>query len=1062
MLTLPHPIWGATWPTALQSFPQQLWDAHGRWEWRTHQWVPIIPRNPFQPPFTITPQQQYLLQQWKPLYTPPADPIPWTLTRETIQPQVISTLTEWRSWCATMPTGVVLALDTETTGLSWQRDTVQVVQCAWRDAQQQIRVIVALVGLWPQDQWKPLLTQTLRRTALIIGHHLMFDGLMLHWQEAYPLWDTQIAAMLLHPQRNKLFKLAELVEELLGVSMDKTEQASDWHPPLTPQQIHYAAWDAVASLGVFEAQQPLLYAAGLERVLDLEMRTLPVLIQMTQNGLGFHREFAQKQLMPTHLQAQTASAQWADRIHAPVDLFGSSQWNPNSDQQVLKAFHQRGLLIPNTSTPMLTRTELLLLAKRYSVDPASFPTWMLQWTQAIATAGGSTQELHDLWQQGEATPPSPPSRHPANDREAEEWHLYQQLPSDPTVLEHLVEAIEWLWLYRQATKAEAKWSELLEASAHTGRLHPQYLQLVPSGTGRISTSKPQVQNIPRDVVFRQAIVPRPGHKLLLADYPQIELRILAFLTGEPKLYDAFLHDGDPHRALAATIYHKDPTLVTKAERQIGKTCFSGDTELLTARGWIRFDAYDGQTPVAQFHLPDGYAWNTPADTPWQGNGSITFTTPLGYAALPHQPLWRLNHPDLDLRMTPDHEVIGIDPYGTPYKQPLVNALHRRPRVFLGGGHWEHPTAWTPQDTAVLAMLLSQGYWRQGTLTLYLTSTALVHRALALLTAAQRPFHHTAQTLKGHRSLVTIQLTDPLWAEHVRALFSPGQPLSWDSLSQLDGQEFLQELSQWDSTKGSPLHPPIPPDAIPVIQMGPQTTDVLQAMGVLSGIRVSHTRSSLSGLSFRLHHRPVLSMRSPWKIDPEPPTTVFCVEVPSGSIIVRRQHEAVVIGNCNFGFGYGMGGDKFVIQNTRDLFLKGTNLMEGKSFWTAYHKQYTAIHHYHKTATQQATETRQVRTLSGRRRLWNTTPGYSEVLNTPSQGTGADILKEALVRVHAAVTPYGGRILSTVHDEIIVEIPAEQAEAASGPMQQAMEAAAHWIAPIPVPVEVTIADSWAEK
>lgn len=169
-------------------------------------------------------------------------------------------------------------------------------------------------------------------------------------------------------------------------------------------------------------------------------------------------------------------------------------------------------------------------------------------------------------------------------------------------------------------------------------------------------------------------------------------------------------------------------------------------------------------------------------------------------------------------------------------------------------------------------------------------------------------------------------------------------------------------------------------------------------------------------------------------------------------------------SSNFGFGYGMGGKRFIYQNSRDLFLEGVCLQypDGQTFWEAFHQQYEAIHRWHKTAPAEAYKTRQVRTLSGRKRVWDTNPKYSEILNTPSQGTGADIMKEILVRADGALRPLGGKVILTVHDEVLAEVPADRAGAAAPLLKDAMEAAAHWIAPIPVPVDVVIADSWAEK
>ena len=106
-----------------------------------------------------------------------------------------------------------------------------------------------------------------------------------------------------------------------------------------------------------------------------------------------------------------------------------------------------------------------------------------------------------------------------------------------------------------------------------GRLHTTINQHV-AATGRLSTSNPNLQAIPirtelgREI--RSAFVAEPGHRLLSADYSQIELRILAHVSGEPKLREAFLRGEDIHTATAAEVLGKEPVSLTKNERAVAK------------------------------------------------------------------------------------------------------------------------------------------------------------------------------------------------------------------------------------------------------------------------------------------------------------------------------------------------------------------------------------------------------------------------------------------------------------------------------------------------------------
>jgi DNA polymerase-1 len=106
-----------------------------------------------------------------------------------------------------------------------------------------------------------------------------------------------------------------------------------------------------------------------------------------------------------------------------------------------------------------------------------------------------------------------------------------------------------------------------------GRLHTTFNQTV-AATGRLSTTNPNLQAIPirtdlgREI--RSAFVAEPGHKLVSADYSQVELRILAHISGEPKLRESFERGEDIHTTTAAEVLAKDPATLTKDERNVAK------------------------------------------------------------------------------------------------------------------------------------------------------------------------------------------------------------------------------------------------------------------------------------------------------------------------------------------------------------------------------------------------------------------------------------------------------------------------------------------------------------
>ena len=110
-------------------------------------------------------------------------------------------------------------------------------------------------------------------------------------------------------------------------------------------------------------------------------------------------------------------------------------------------------------------------------------------------------------------------------------------------------------------------------SERDGRLHTTFNQAV-AATGRLSTTNPNLQSIPvRTGLGRQirsAFIAEEGHRLLSADYSQVELRILAHVSGEPVLREAFERGEDIHARTAAEVLGKDPATLTRSERDVAK------------------------------------------------------------------------------------------------------------------------------------------------------------------------------------------------------------------------------------------------------------------------------------------------------------------------------------------------------------------------------------------------------------------------------------------------------------------------------------------------------------
>jgi DNA polymerase-1 len=130
--------------------------------------------------------------------------------------------------------------------------------------------------------------------------------------------------------------------------------------------------------------------------------------------------------------------------------------------------------------------------------------------------------------------------------------------------------------YRELQKLKSTYVDTLplRVNRQTGRIHTSYSQ-IGAATGRLSSSEPNLQNIPvrtpRGEAIRRGFVPRTGWSFLVADYSQIELRLMAHLSGDPLFIEAFRQGGDIHRQTAALVFNCPVEQVTGEMRARAKT-----------------------------------------------------------------------------------------------------------------------------------------------------------------------------------------------------------------------------------------------------------------------------------------------------------------------------------------------------------------------------------------------------------------------------------------------------------------------------------------------------------
>lgn len=219
----------------------------------------------------------------------------------------------------------------------------------------------------------------------------------------------------------------------------------------------------------------------------------------------------------------------------------------------------------------MERTGVLIDAEKLRAQSSEIATRLIQLeSEAYVLAGGefnlgSPKQIGQIFFEKLELPvvKKTPSGAPSTDEEVLQ-KLAEDYPLPKILLEH-----------RGLSKLKSTYTDKLPrmVNATTGRVHTNYAQAV-AVTGRLASNDPNLQNIPVRTAegrrIREAFIAPPGHKLVSADYSQIELRIMAHISGDESLLRAFSQGEDIHRATAAEIFSVTPLEVSSDQRRVAK------------------------------------------------------------------------------------------------------------------------------------------------------------------------------------------------------------------------------------------------------------------------------------------------------------------------------------------------------------------------------------------------------------------------------------------------------------------------------------------------------------
>jgi DNA polymerase-1 len=236
--------------------------------------------------------------------------------------------------------------------------------------------------------------------------------------------------------------------------------------------------------------------------------------------------------------------------------------------------------------------------------------------------------------------------------------------TDASTLEKLRgqhDIIDALLSYREVEKLRSTYGETLLAEvAADGRIHATFGQTV-ARTGRLSSDRPNLHNIPvrseEGRRLRKAFIPAPDCRLLVADYDQIELRVIAHLSHDPGLVAAFAEGRDIHRTTAASVFAVAPEDVTTAQRSKAKMVSYGLAYGMEAYGLAQRLSIE---PAEAQQILDAYFVAFPAVRAYMER-TVVEARSRGYTETlfgRRRPLPDLHSPNRNLRMAAERQAMN--------------------------------------------------------------------------------------------------------------------------------------------------------------------------------------------------------------------------------------------------------------------------------------------------------------------------------------------------------------------------------------------------------------------
>lgn len=947
-----------------------------------------------------------------------------------------------------------MCLDIETTGLDRFRDEITSIQIGFTNVDQG-KYVRRFFDWKKLGMKRALMLLTKLKDAKLVTHNGKFDLLFLYVKTGIELklWvDTLVMA---HVCGEEELGLKPLTKKYFKVDYDISKEAKTGK--ITEKFKAYGLDDVYYPMELVKIFKKKLKIYNLEKVYKHEMRVYKAYLEVEKNGMPISPR--------RHEIAKKLQEQYKPILERLLTV-GNINWN--STAQVAKilftdkdvpVFDEKGEKLPNT----------------YEVLEYNFMNDII-YRGEFDTRKGATLFKNELKEKN-------PHLY---DIKVNLKHNYapviigygvglkaiektaKGVPSvSSDVLVNYVgnPVVDDLLEYRRLTKLETfikSWEEIQV----NDRIYPSFN--ITARTGRTTCSSPNIQQIPQDKNVRNLIEARPGWKILECDLSQVELRVASIFSGDENMQHAYQSGSDLHSKTTTLLFGDTSEMSPqekKRKRTQAKSCFSGDTEILTEDGFVEFKMYDGITPVAQYNIE---------------TQEISYVDPLDFRMIPNQKVCVFENENTSLKLTPNHECIIQVQNGKKYmkKVPFEElAGHGQSKyAWVNAGYYKYEKCWFIKDdmTRLVACFVADGSYSESKTQIRFgfTKKRKIERFRNMVDRLGVDYDEKVQ---GKLKVTYFTISDFDYVCNMKRYCTADKTLLKPAMTELNPLVYLEEASHWD---GHVNHT----NLITVSSTNRSTLDSMQIMAVQSGVRarlykVKDERDNVSDtwtLSYNLNKKPLSRFESKdidLRTHHNTNHNVYCVTVPEHNIVIRHNGKVSIQGNCNFGFLYGMSAKTFV-QYAKNF---GLNITEKDSehLRENFFKAYPTLLTWHEDCIKYARANGYTWSPIGRKRFLpdiNSSNfrarGQAErqSINSGVQGFASDMCTSALADIVFSDKIDHDRciVLGSVHDAILFEIRDDYVEEVAPKLKYTMEHPSILEGldiPIPIIADAEVAQAW---